>query len=287
MRKMNNLENNEVLVFSSHVVRGSIGNRAMVFALEALGRSVWAFPTIILPWHPGHGPSTRLIAEEKEFESAVQDLMHAPWKKKVKAISTGYMANVGQIEAIARLIKHYKKANPGLLYLCDPVIGDSHGLYVKNEIAEAIKEHLLPLSDVATPNRYELAWLTREDPTDNVNAVIAQAKGLYCHSVLVTSVMHQSKEAIGNVWCSEDHTHLVTHPLLASPPNGPGDLTAGTLLGNVLKGLGKEAAVAQTTAGVFEIIKHAVERKSEELILAGNQSALLNPKLDAVSVAKI
>ena len=45
-----------VIVISSHVVRGSVGNRAAVFALETLGYPVWALPTIVLPWHPGHGP---------------------------------------------------------------------------------------------------------------------------------------------------------------------------------------------------------------------------------------
>ncbi len=44
-----------ILVISSHVVRGGVGNRAAVFALETLGHPVWALPTVILPWHPGHG----------------------------------------------------------------------------------------------------------------------------------------------------------------------------------------------------------------------------------------
>ena len=32
-----------VIVISSHVIRGSVGNRAAVFALETLGYPVWAF----------------------------------------------------------------------------------------------------------------------------------------------------------------------------------------------------------------------------------------------------
>ena len=49
------------LVISSHVVRGSVGNRAAVFALETLGFPVWAVPTVILPWHPGHSRATRIV----------------------------------------------------------------------------------------------------------------------------------------------------------------------------------------------------------------------------------
>ncbi|MGO8536034.1 pyridoxal kinase, partial [Rhizobium ruizarguesonis] len=46
-----------VIVISSHVVRGSVGNRAAFFALETLGHPVWALPTIERPW-PGCQGST-------------------------------------------------------------------------------------------------------------------------------------------------------------------------------------------------------------------------------------
>ena len=52
-----------VIVVSSHVARGSVGNRAAVFALETLGHPVWAVPTVLLPWHPGHGRATRIVAK--------------------------------------------------------------------------------------------------------------------------------------------------------------------------------------------------------------------------------
>jgi pyridoxine kinase len=55
------VSSNAVIVISSHVVRGSVGNRAAVFALETLGHPVWAVPTVILPWHPGHGPAKRIV----------------------------------------------------------------------------------------------------------------------------------------------------------------------------------------------------------------------------------
>ena len=51
-----------VLSISSHVARGSIGNRAMVFALESLGFTVIAVPTVLLPHHPGHGPGSKNCA---------------------------------------------------------------------------------------------------------------------------------------------------------------------------------------------------------------------------------
>jgi pyridoxine kinase len=55
-----------VVVISSHVARGTVGNRAIVFALEALGFPVWAVPTVMLPWHPGHGPAPRIVPDRRQ-----------------------------------------------------------------------------------------------------------------------------------------------------------------------------------------------------------------------------
>ena len=64
-----------VLSISSHVARGSVGNRAMVFALERLGFTVWAVPTVLLPHHPGHGPADENCLDDKAFDGAASELL--------------------------------------------------------------------------------------------------------------------------------------------------------------------------------------------------------------------
>ena len=56
-----------VILISSHVARGSVGNRIMSFALERLGMTVWEVPTIILPHHPGQAPADRIVPEDDAF----------------------------------------------------------------------------------------------------------------------------------------------------------------------------------------------------------------------------
>src|SRR5882757_4912440 len=79
-----------VIVISSHVARGSVGNRAAVFALETLGFPVWAVPTVILPWHPGHGRATRIVPPLDQFKALMADLERAPWLGEVGAVLSGY-----------------------------------------------------------------------------------------------------------------------------------------------------------------------------------------------------
>eukprot|EP01035_Chromulina_nebulosa_P055620 gene55620-76228_t len=150
----------EIIAISSHVVRGSVGNRAIVFGLETMGHPVWSMPTVILPWHPGHGPSTRIPIASQAFSAAIDDIIGSARITEVEAVISGYFVETGQIEAVARLVRALKAKKPDLLYVCDPVIGDLAGLYVPEEIAIAIRDQLLPLADIATPNRYELGWLT-------------------------------------------------------------------------------------------------------------------------------
>ena len=155
-----------VIVISSHVARGSVGNRAAVFALETLGHPVWAVPTVLLPWHPGHGPATRIVPEPEQFSAFMMDLERAPWLGEVAAVLSGYLGDAGQAVHVAVLVEVVKAKNPNAIYVCDPVMGDAGGLYVAEAVAEAMRDLLMPIADIATPNRYELEWMSGQKIVD-------------------------------------------------------------------------------------------------------------------------
>lgn len=265
-----------VIVISSHVVRGSVGNRAAVFALETLGHQVWALPTIVLPWHPGHGRSTRLTFAEADFEAAIDDLIRAPWIGEVKAVLSGYFGNAAQARSVAKLVASLREKNPELLYVCDPVMGDLGGLYVPEATAEAIRDHLIPLASLATPNRYELAWLSGAALDDN-SAVMEAALALGPSRMLVTSAVPMMTGSTGNLYLSGKHALLAEHRVVENPPNGLGDLLAALFLSRLLSGMEDEKALQLATASVFEVLARAVKRGSNELMLASDASSLSTP----------
>ncbi|KGF69883.1 pyridoxamine kinase, partial [Hoeflea sp. BAL378] len=166
-----------VIVISSHVVRGSVGNRAAVFALETLGFPVWAVPTVILPWHPGHSRATRIVPPSGDFSALIDDLCSAPWIGEVGAVLSGYLGDAGQAADIARLVGAVREANPKAVYMCDPVIGDTGALYVPEPVAQAIGSKLIPIADIATPNVHELAWLSGA-PMADIRSIMAAAETL-------------------------------------------------------------------------------------------------------------
>lgn len=274
----NRRETRAVIVISSHVARGSVGNRAAVFTLEALGFPVWAVPTVILPWHPGHGPATRIVPEPDQFARFMNDLENAPWLSEVSAVLTGYLGNPEQAEAIAGLVETLKASNPKARYVCDPVLGDRGGLYVPEATAAAIRDRLLPLADIATPNRYELAWLTGVD-IDGTETAIRAARKAPPADVMVTSAPASSADRLANLLVSETEILRAAHDSIPKAPNGTGDLTAALYLARLLAGEAREEALAKTTGSVVTILNRATERGSDELMLETDRQVLTRPQM--------
>ncbi|MBN7757193.1 MULTISPECIES: pyridoxal kinase PdxY [Alphaproteobacteria] len=267
-----------VIVISSHVARGSVGNRAAVFTLEALGFPVWAVPTVILPWHPGHGPATRIVPEADQFARFIHDLENAPWLGEVSAVLTGYLGGPEQATAIAGLVKTLKAHNPQARYVCDPVLGDKGGLYVPEATATAIRDQLLPLADITTPNRYELAWLTGMEISGTESAIRA-ARQAPPADVMVTSAPASSPDRLANLLVSETDVLRAVHDSIPSAPNGTGDLTAALYLARLLAGETREEALAKTTGSVVAILNKAAERGSNELMLETDRQILTRPEM--------
>lgn len=271
-------ENTEgaVIVISSHVMRGSVGNRAAVFALETLGFPVWAVPTIVMPWHPGHGPSTRMRFQDGDFDSAMTDLENAKWIGEVKAVLTGYFGSTAQVRSTARLIRNLKEKNPALIYACDPVMGDKGGLYIPEETAAAIRDELIPLATLATPNRYELAWMSGAELETN-NAIMDAALALGPSKMLVTSAVPMMSGGTGNLYLSGKHALLAEHRAIEDAPNGLGDLISALFLARLLEGLDEEKALQLATASVFEILARTKKRDMNELTLETDSASLSTP----------
>jgi pyridoxine kinase len=242
-------EKGAVVAISSHVARGAIGNRGAVFALEHFGRNVWAVPTLILPFHPGHGRATRYVPE---LPAMLDELLGSPWIGEVTAVSSGYFANPAQVEAVARFVAALKGR---ALYLCDPVIGDSGGLYVDEQVAIAIRDRLLPLAGIATPNLHELAWMTGAPPPEDPAGAAALAGRLGPATVIATSVP-AGPGMMANVLVGPEMKISAEHRCSDGPSNGSGDIFTALYLAHVLDGCSPERALRLATQRI--VAMHAI-----------------------------
>ncbi|WP_306030860.1 pyridoxal kinase [Stappia sp. MMSF_3263] len=266
----------EVLVITSQVVRGAVGGRPSVFALERLGFPVWFLPTVLLPWQPEQGIGHREVPSDASFAALAGNIAGADTLANVSAVISGYLGSPGQADEVARLVGTVRKANPDMLYLCDPVIGDQSGLYVPEETATAIRDRLLPLADVATPNLFELEWMTG-DRLESEAQAIAAARALGPARVLVTSSPALRRNSVANLLVTARGAIAAEHGLVPDAPKGTGDLIAALLTANLLAGLDDETALKRAAASVFELVARSVKHGARDLLIAAEQAALVNP----------
>lgn len=268
-----------VIVLSSFVARGSVGARA-AFALERLGHRVWTLPTVILPWHPGHGRGHRMPVPEADFAALCGDLARAPWLSEVGGIITGYLGSAGQADAAAALVAAVRAANPKALYLADPVIGDmaggKGGLYVPEPVAIAQRDRLVAIADIATPNRFELGWLTGQS-VETLTDITAAARALGPKRVVVTSAPALMTGKIAAALVTATETIIAENQMIDGAPNGTGDLFAALLLSRLIGGASDETALAAASASTFEVIVRSVKAGAHELELVDEQDSLVRP----------
>ena len=256
------------------MVRGHVGNGAARFALQRLGFDVWALPTVLLSNHPGHGKFRGETVAAVRLSELIEGLAEHGWLGRCAGLISGYLGAADQAGVVADAVRRVRAANPTALYLCDPVFGDDDGAYARLGVAEAMARDLLPLADIATPNRFELSSLTSqriECPADAVRA----ARRLGVREVVATSVPCGDGR-IGSVAVTAGEAWMTSTRRLANVPSGTGDLLSALYLGARLGGEAVAGALQRASSSVHAIIEASVG--ADELRLVGAQAELESSK---------
>jgi len=246
----------QALCISSWVAWGSVGNAIVVPVLAALGVSPVAVPTVVLSNHPGLGPTAGQPTGDGELAAMLDRLAATAALDRCRGILTGYFVSPAQVAAAAAAVRRLKQRDPSILYLCDPVIGDDGGLYVPDAVASAIRDLLLPLADVATPNRFELSWLTGRDVADR-DAAVRATQVLGCAETVATSVPEPG-DRLGLVRVTQAAAEVIAWERRGRVPHGTGDLFAALYLAGRIRGPAGGAAFALASAQLKAVIDTSI-----------------------------
>jgi pyridoxine kinase len=248
-----------VLAISSQVAYGPVGLTALVPPLQAKGHEVLAVPTVTLSNHPGHGPPAGFRTRPEDMRAIFAALQGLGGLAGIDAILTGYFASPEQVHEAAQVIR---AINPAVV-LVDPVIGDGEALYVPEAVAQAIRDLLLPLATIITPNRFELAWLTRQPVDDESQATVA-ARLTGIGEVLVTSVPDKGNE-LTTLLVTPGGSFRHRSSRLPQVPHGTGDFLSGAFLAGRLT-LSEGEALAEASQRLDRAI--AMSAGSQVLAIA-------------------
>lgn len=272
-----------ILTLHSQTARSTVGNGAAAFALQRLGIEVWAVPSIILSNHTGHDRWAGWAPETEQITEILEALITPPAVTDLQGILTGYIPGRALIQNAARAIDKARTHHPKLPVLCDPVFGHSErGLFLPEKAAEAVSTQLIPRADIATPNRYELSWLTglpvtNSDETRAALVALANRMGEPETAWAICTSVPSAPGRTGAMAVRNGHAWQVETVSLPVAGNGAGDLFSAVLLHGYMNGNSIADALSGAVSKVFSILQTSTGRRDNELGLVAAQDQIIAP----------
>jgi pyridoxine kinase len=192
-----------------------VGNKSAVFPLNRLGFEVDAINSVQFSNHTGYPVFKGQIMSGEQLWELIEGLesndliqythlltgmsvlcFNSPFSllsSEGCAISlkcAGYIGSLSLLQKITAVAEKLRASNAGLVFVCDPVMGDNGRLYVGPELPVAYHRHILPISSIITPNQFEAELLSGLTITSEADALLA-CKTLHSHgphTVIITSM---------------------------------------------------------------------------------------------------
>ncbi len=273
-----------VLSIQSHVAYGHVGNSAAVFPLQRLGHEVWPVLTVNFSNHTGYGAWRGPLIAAEDVAAVITGIGERGAFATCDAVLSGYQGGEGIGEVIIDAVARVKAANPAAVYACDPVMGNAKsGCFVAPAIPVLLREKVVPVADIITPNQFELGFLTRTQP-DTIDSTLASvdlAREMGPRTVLVTSVERPDRDegTIEMLVADDSGAWIVQTPLLPMKANGSGDVTAALFTAHYLKTNDAVTALERTASSVFDLLENTYRSGERELQLVESQEAYAHPRM--------
>ncbi len=273
-----------ILSIQSSVAYGHVGNSAAVFPLQRLGVEVWPVITVHFSNHTGYGQWRGPLLAADDLREVLTGIEERGVLGRCEAVLSGYQGAEDVGAVVLDAVQRVKAANGNAVYCCDPVMGDTgRGFFVRPGIPEFMRDEVIPAADIATPNHFELDFLTgqteRTATMDDVLGAVERLRSMGPRTVLVTSLVHDgmSEDTLEMLAADDSGAWLVSTPLLPVSVNGAGDLTAALFLAHLLESGSAATALGRTASSVFAVLDETARSGEREIQLVAAQEAIAHP----------
>lgn len=273
-----------ILSIQSSVAYGHVGNSAAVFPLQRLGHEVWPVYTVNYSNHTGYGSWRGPMIPATDVADIITGIEERGVLSQVDAVLSGYQGGPDIADVIIDAVARVKAANPRAVYACDPVMGNAKsGCHVADDIPPLLRDRVVPVADIITPNQFELGFLTGMEASDleSTLAAVDAARDLGPQTVLVTSVERPDRPegTIEMLAVNDTGAWLVQTPHLPFKRNGSGDVTAALFTGHYVSTGDAADTLARTASSVFDLVENTYRADTRELQLIESQDTYANPRM--------
>ncbi len=288
-----------ILSIQSSVAYGHVGNSAATFPLQRLGHEVWPVLTVHFSNHTGYGSWRGQVIDPAVVADVIEGIAERGVLGTVDAVLTGYQGSPGVAEVVLKTVARIRALNPAVVYCCDPVMGDvDRGMFVLPGVPELIRDRVVPVADVVTPNAFELAFLAGVPITGIADlpgllAAVDRVRRAGPATVLVTSVeglrelpsvqpnraaVDSRRDEIAMLAVDPTGAYLVRTPRLPISVNGAGDVTAALFLAHLPAGV--QTALAKVASSVYAILRRTSDSGAREIQLIEAQEEIAHPECE-------
>ena len=271
-----------IISIQSHVAYGHVGNSAAVFPLQRMGVEVWPIHTVQFSNHTGYGQWQGRVYDAGLIRELIGGIEQRGVLGECDGVLSGYMGGADIGAAILDAVATVKRANPSAKYCCDPVIGDvGRGVFVRDGIAEFMKEKAVPAADIVTPNQFELDYLAgcKSKTLADALAAVKAVHGLGPRAVLVTSlhVAETPEDAIDLIASDETGRFGLRTPKLPLVVNGAGDAIAALFFAHYLRSGKIDEALSRAASAIFGVLTKTAEMGGAEIQIVAAQQEIVEP----------
>lgn len=274
----------KILSIQSAVAYGHVGNSAAVFPLQRIGVEVLPVYTVNFSNHTGYGAWRGPLIDPAEVREVITGIQDRGVFGSIDAVLSGYQGGEGIGDVIIDAVARVKAENPNAVYACDPVMGNAKsGCFVAPAIPVLLRERVVPVADIITPNQFELGFLTETEP-DTLESTLASvdlARAMGPRTVLVTSVERPDREegTIEMLAVDEEGAWIVQTPHLPMKANGSGDVTAALFTAHYVETGSAQVALERTASSVYDLLKATLDSGERELQLVEAQEFYAHPRM--------
>ncbi|WP_029082204.1 pyridoxal kinase PdxY [Bradyrhizobium sp. th.b2] len=279
-----------VISIQSQVAWGHVGNSAATFPIQLHGIDVVAVPTTLLSNRPGYPTIRGRVLDVQLVADLLRGIEERGAVERARMILSGYLGSADIAVDVADFVTRAKAANPGLLYCCDPVLGDrDRGMFVRQDIPPLVRDQLCPLADIITPNHFEFEFLcgARVTTTDEI---VAQARELMARgpaTIVITSaeLAGTPDGEIETLAIERTGAWRVRTPRVPISPSGTGDLFAALFVAARVRGLATPDALSHAASGIHGVLQRTAQRGTEEMRIVESADVMLDPKPRFATIA--